>query len=120
MGPFEQFKRVHLLREKRAHHIEAICAKRKKGIKLLADALALDDRQEKFQTAEDTFFRASVLLNNQSAPALRNLALVLTHIQKDFKAADRMYARSLKLDMYDESTQINYIDFLLRHQIAEL
>jgi len=94
---------------------------RKKGIKLLADALALDDRQEKFQTAEDTFFRASVLLNNQSAPALRNLALVLTHIQKDFKAADRMYARSLKLDMYDESTQINYIDFLedLKHETVD-
>ena len=89
----------------------------KKGLKLLADALSLDDRQEKFKTAEDTFFRASVLLNPSSAAALRNLGLVLTHIQQDFKASDRMYARSLKLDMYDESTQLNYLDFLegLKH-----
>ena len=88
-----------------------------KGLKLLQDAMALDDRQEKFQTAEDTFFRASVLLHPNSAAALRNLGLVLTHIQKDFKAADRMYARSLKLDMYDESTQVNYLDYLdgLKH-----
>ena len=92
-----------------------------KGLKILADAMALDDRQEKFQTAEDTFFRAAVLLNNKSAAALRNLAIVFTIVQKDFKAADRMYARSLKLDMYDESTQVNYLDFLegLKHQSVD-
>jgi hypothetical protein len=83
-----------------------------KGLKMIADALALDDRQEKFKTAGDTFFRAAVLLNNTSAPALRNFALVAQIIQSDFKAADRFYARSLKLDSYDESTQVNYLDFL--------
>jgi hypothetical protein len=89
----------------------------KKGLKLLEDAMALDDRQLKFKTAEDTFFRASVLLNNKNPSALRNLAIVFTVIQKDFKGADRLYARSLKLDMYDESTQVNYLDFLdgLKH-----
>ena len=88
-----------------------------KGHKLIQDAMNLDDRREKFQTAEDTFFRAAVLLNPTSAPALRNLALVFQVITEDFKAADRFYARSLALDMYDESTQVNYLDFLdeLRH-----
>ena len=53
-----------------------------------------------------------MLLNNTSAPALRNFALVLQIIQSDYKAADRFYARSLKIDSYDESTQVNYLDFL--------
>ena len=33
-------------------------------------------------------------------------------MNSDFKAADRFYARALKLDAYDESTQVNYLDFL--------
>ena len=82
------------------------------GNKMIEEARALDTRGDKFELCENAFFKFAVCINCRNAKALRNYALVLQVMHHDFKTADKFYTRSLKADIYDEATMVNYYDFL--------
>ena len=79
---------------------------------MLRNAALRDQKGEKFQVCQDSFFHFGVIQNPTNRLALLNYALLQQCIKHDYPLADRLYRMAIRYAPNDKLVLRNYNDFL--------